>query len=430
MFHCKFYDHFVPVAVTSVASAAAIAISALVSSAAAQTAPAASPVVVYVAPPGPTQYVTAPAAPAPAPQPLPRPSEQPVANLASPAESTAVAKTAYQAPAESNGAKQPGTLPDPAADGEYAGCIDGCDTCCGPWLRCVAGMELTWVAPSIDDGELSARLTDTAGIGRTVSYTMDDFDTEPVEIAPRFWLGLQGECWGVVSRVWWLDAAEMEHSIFTGGSDVGYDFGTELDMYTIDLEVTRNFWYGCNGLGQATFGVRHARAERDGSLDFVGETPDGMFSSMARFGQTFEGTGLTGSLTCLKPVWCGSCLHWFCGVRGSILWGDSAIYSDTSAISDGAAGISARNTAVAGRDDELFIGEVQLGLQVQQCLQCVPATVFLRTAFEFQTWSAPSGSTEALSFVGTGTSLLTTRAATDGVDVNLFGFGIATGLNW
>jgi hypothetical protein len=291
-------------------------------------------------------------------------------------------------------------------------------------------MELTWIIPEIDDGTLSVELEDTAGVGREVSYDLDDFDAEDVQISPRFWVGLQGDCWGVVARYWWVDATESDHSIFIGGADVGYDFASELDLNTIDLEVTRNFCYGCNGNGLATFGVRHARADRNGSLDFIGETPDGVFASFARFGQSFEGTGLTGSLSAIKPIYCGSCVHLFCGVRGSILWGDSNIYSDTAALTDAGAGAFARNTAVAGLEDELFIGEAELGLQWQHYLQCAPATVFLRTAFEFQTWSAPSGSTEAESFAGFGTSLITTNAATEGIDLNLFGFGIATGLNW
>ena len=50
--------------------------------------------------------------------------------------------------------------------------------------------------------------------------------------------------------------------------------------------------------------------------------------------------------------------------------------------------------------------------------------------FRVPNLDAPSGSTEAESFAGFGTSLITTNAATEGIDLNLFGLGIATGLGW
>ncbi len=315
----------------------------------------------------------------------------------------------------------------PAVAAPYDVPVNGVGPCCEVYPRWVTGMELVFVKPEIDDGLLEAELEDTAGVGREETLSLDDFDTENPAVAPRFWLGIQGACWGVVTRVWWLDQCENDHSIFRDGDDLGHDFASELDMYTVDLEVTRRLCLS-EGRALATFGVRHASAERNGSLDMYGETPDGIFASFARFGQEADGTGLTGSLSMARPVWCGSCLHWYGSIRGSILWGDTALYSDTAALTD--AGASASNTAVVWTEDEMLIGEAHLGLQWDRCLQCVPATVFVRTAFEYQHWSANGGSTIAESFAGFGTSLITTTAATDGIDVNLFGLSIATGLNW
>jgi hypothetical protein len=177
-----------------------------------------------------------------------------------------------------------------------------------------------------------------------------------------------------------------------------------------------------------TFGVRHAHAERTASLDTLSETTAGQFISMARFGQTTDATGLTGSISAAKPIWCGSRVRWYYNVRGSILWGNSDTFADTAAMTE--AGAFARNGALVTVDDEMFIGEAQLGLRWDHRLECSPATVFFRTGFEYQHWSAQGGSAIAESFVGFGNTLVTTTAAMEEIDLNLFGYTIATGLNW
>ena len=41
--------------------------------------------------------------------------------------------------------------------------------------------------------------------------------------------------------------------------------------------------------------------------------------------------------------------------------------------------------------DDLFIGEVQAGIEWDFALRCLPAKAFFRTAFEYQYWDGSSG---------------------------------------
>ena len=252
MTHRTKHGRFAPLALAAGLSAAITSICVVAPNAAAQSLPAAPPIVVYVMPGGQPQaaYTQRDAAVLPQPRPttppaalyasrpaVPSASPTPVRPAALVADTETVTKTAYQVPDDSAGESSDDTAGG-ASDCECGPYVDGCSAQCGPYLSCIAGMELTWIKPEIDDGTLSTELVDTAGVGREVSYDIDDFDAEDVQIAPRFWLGLQGDCWGVVTRFWQIDATESDHSIFIGGADVGYDFASELDLYTIDLEVT------------------------------------------------------------------------------------------------------------------------------------------------------------------------------------------------
>ncbi len=66
-------------------------------------------------------------------------------------------------------------------------------------------------------------------------------------------------------------------------------------------------------------------------------------------------------------------LNLFWNLRGSILWGDARAAAATSAFAtDRAAAALAEDWAVAGTGGDMFIGEVQLGLQYERQLQCAP----------------------------------------------------------
>jgi hypothetical protein len=85
-------------------------------------------------------------------------------------------------------------------------------------------------------------------------------------------------------------------------------------------------------------------------------------------------------------------------------------------------------------DDAMFVGEVQLGLEWNYALQCLPANAFFRTAVEYQRWDGGDGSSEAGSFATfsdsdySSTSTMATSAASPQLD--LVGLTIGTGLTW
>ena len=58
------------------------------------------------------------------------------------------------------------------------------------------------------------------------------------------------------------------------------------------------------------------------------------------------------------------------------------------------------NGAYTTIDDTLFIGEIQLGLEWNYGLCCLPANAFFRMALEYQRWDGGQGVSEADSFAG------------------------------
>ena len=85
----------------------------------------------------------------------------------------------------------------------------------------------------------------------------------------------------------------------------------------------------------------------------------------------------------------------------------------------------------------MFIGEIQLGLEWDYCLCCLPANAFFRVALEYQRWDGGPGFSQADSFAGVTiqqqvdpTSIVSTTASADEPQMDLFGFSIGTGLTW
>ena len=59
------------------------------------------------------------------------------------------------------------------------------------------------------------------------------------------------------------------------------------------------------------------------------------------------------------------------------------------------------NNASTSVDDNLFIGEIQLGLEWDYALRCLPANAFCRVAVEYQRWTGGTGlSPQSNSFAG------------------------------
>ena len=92
------------------------------------------------------------------------------------------------------------------------------------------------------------------------------------------------------------------------------------------------------------------------------------------------------------------------------------------------------NDARTHSDGTFTIGEVQLGLEWDYALQCIPANSFFRVALEYQRWDGGNGFSEAQSFAGTtvngATNQGTFTASASAPEMNLFGFTLGTGLTW
>ena len=318
-------------------------------------------------------------------------------------------------------------------------CSNCCQSCCRPSIV-VVGTEFVFVSPDINGVPVGYLFEDfgtstSTLIGPSTDYAaMDDFIA-----APRIWMGIQGPCWGVVARYYHLRAGENAHDLYvpqpfqTG--DTGFNVDNILESYYVDVELTRNFClHGCKN--QLAFGVRYGALEHHESIYGWTDTTDGELMATARRNREAHGTGLTFGLNGRKPLFCNSCAHWFYSARGSVLWGPSASEVQTSATATASGGASVIAGTVEGAsvvvNDDLFIAELQAGLQWDFALRCLPAKAFFRTAFEYQYWDASSGLAAAGSFAGFGSPdfQVTTNADAPGLIVDFIGLSIGTGFTW
>ena len=108
-----------------------------------------------------------------------------------------------------------------------------------------------------------------------------------------------------------------------------------------------------------------------------------------------------------RPIFPCSCVHWFYNVHWSAVWGPTETAAETGVMlalttndPDAVAAAGSVNGASTVVDDNMFIGEIQLGLEWDYALRCLPANAFCRTAIEYQRWSGGQGFSAANSFAG------------------------------
>lgn len=325
-------------------------------------------------------------------------------------------------------------------------CNSGCDPGCGcakckPPRIVVVGTEFVFLSPELNGVPVSYQFDDF-GTPETLQFgpAFDDAALDDFYAAPRIWMGVQGPRWGVIARYYHLRAGENAHDLFIPApfltGDHGFDANNLLEAYYADIELTRNFClHGCKN--QFAFGCRYALIEHDESIYGFSDTTDGLLMAGARRNRMAHGTGITMALNGRKPLFCNSCANWFYNVRGSILWGptDNEVQSWSSATASGSADVTAGSIdgAAIEVDDDLFIGEVQVGLEWDFALRCLPAKAFFRTAFEYQYWDASSGSAASGSFAGFGDPgdfQVTASSSAPGLIVDFLGLSIGTGFTW
>jgi hypothetical protein len=337
---------------------------------------------------------------------------------------------------------EPPLEPQYGADGDtalmMANCAcdgTGCDACCPPSRFWYAGVEAVFLAPNFKHTNISFEATDMIESVSDVYQTDVGTVENNLYASPRLWIGVQGPRWGLVGRYWQLEAAEVAFGALSAGS--GSIVQDRLDAYTVDLEVVRRFCHR-DWKWDLGFGVRHAAFDRDlavSPLSTLNAGGGGATIIGTQFASSqFAGTGLTLGLGGRRPIRCGcaSTLNLFWGLRGSVLWGDVDNWAEqTIGVSSGLGAITVSELAQSTLEDDMFIGEVQVGLQWEYCLQCLPATAFFRTAFEYQGWDANGGEARIDTFID-GSPLTTSVSSTSSSDavMDLVGFSIGTGLTW
>ncbi len=311
-----------------------------------------------------------------------------------------------------------------------------CDNCQAVVANCgcrknrhwYVGVEATALVPNIKGRRAGTLLNNATGPTNTF-YTGGD--VEHLIPAPRIWVGLQGECWGVQFRYW-----EM--------NDSGYDFrplllsdGIEawerLSLYTIDMELTRRLRFRCTDM-MASVGVRYAEFGNQSfaqAAEVIGPTNQDLATGSVHSDRRHSGIGVTAALQGLRPIRDGN-WNLFWSVRGSILWGEGRNAVQAGASVTGVTGSAeAVNGALAVSDESMFIGEMQLGVQRDFPLKCLPATAFFRAALEYQYWDAENNANSfAFSTASTGAGRVDSFAGSGDKRLDMYGIALATGFYW
>jgi len=335
-------------------------------------------------------------------------------------------------------------------------CDSCCDTGCDPGCGCakckprrimVVSTEAVFLDADINGNRIEYLFDDfvaSEGVGFGPAFgdaAIDDF-----YVAPRLTVGIQGERWGIQGRYFHMRVGEHAHDpvVPEGAFPLdSFDVNSIFEAYYTDIELTRNFClHGCKN--QFSFGARYAAIEHHESLyarsfsDLTVPT-DPLIIGYGRSNREAYGTGMTFGLTGRKPLFCNACANWFYSARGSILWGPTKNEVETEARASGTGASAASiDTATALVDDDLFIGELQAGLEWDFALRCLPAKAFFRAAFEYQYWDASSGYAASTSFAGIDDTTPdpdvdwqgTVNAEAPGLIVDLLGFHIGTGFTW
>jgi hypothetical protein len=208
-----------------------------------------------------------------------------------------------------------------------------------------------------------------------------------------------------------------------------------LEAYTIDLEITRRFClHDC--WMQGSVGVRHAEIEHAESLTGTALASEANLFGYAEADRYTRGTGIVLGWYGRKPIYPCSCVHWYYNLRWSALWGPTQTAVETGATVLATGGNAGSvNGAATCVDDNLFIGEVQLGLEWNYALKCLPANAFFRAGIEYQRWTGGIGYSESGSFAGLEvnnefTTVGSTFASAAAPELDLIGITLGSGLTW
>ncbi len=283
----------------------------------------------------------------------------------------------------------------------------GCASYCMPY-GLSAAVEATYLKPRIENSNQGLDPTDSFGY----------------QAAPRIWVQWQNRVgWGIRGRYWdYHNQQQLSGISDSSGTSVGaQNFNDRLQVYAIDLELTRSFrmglWDCC-----ASVGARHGRLWRNQSLqltvfDLAGGGGDDATVIQQDVNRGIDGTGITMAFGLRRPF-LNSRLAAICNLRGSVLWGGNDLnqtFSLIEVVPVGAGNLDLNDFQTLSSSDSnnkaMWIGEIQAGGEWNTPIsRAVGAgNAFVRVMFEAQFWNLPgvtstgqgfSTSTQLYEFIG------------------------------
>jgi hypothetical protein len=324
-------------------------------------------------------------------------------------------------------------------DGVYLGdpmmggaCCDY-DHCGCTWIF---GLEATFLVPVRDGLDASIILANQDEV-------FESNGDNNMEFGPRLWFGIQHGCWQFRGRFWSLNGVEDDTNplLLGTGDTIGLANGSFVDATTVDAEALRLFCCPGDWNFYAGFGFRYAKLHDTANLSgtLIDEQAlTGIVQAQAIATHEIDGCGFTIPVGGFKPLHCFCCstIDCFWNLRASFVWGDidssaqtSVQVFDPNGVLPGAA--SRLDAASASTNDEMFIGEVQVGLRWTHHLQCAPAIASMWIAFEGQWWDSDGGlafteSAAVVNALGGGAQ----ASSGPNVEMQMIGFTVGAGLNW
>jgi hypothetical protein len=304
-------------------------------------------------------------------------------------------------------------------------CGDGvCDCLTTHGLGWYVGFEATYLRPHFDNNTAYSMIQSDGTTTESINGVDFNYD---LAFNPRVFLGWQ-DCDGTGFQVTWWQFDHAAGSLSANPPSNGFGnispppFGdvdistnvptdvfsasSDLKLYAIDFEGTRQVMVGCWNVGLGG-GIRYAFAEqhylaqtRDSGDDLRGEI---------NYRHSIEGIGPTISLNAQRML--TPTLSTFYKARGSVLFGQGESLLDAGEDLDLAN--SFNMTSTTSRDDLLSIAEVQIGMRWQarpnQYQIFIP---FFSAALEGQIWN------------GAGS------AASEDGNLGFLGFNTGIGVGW
>lgn len=336
-----------------------------------------------------------------------------------------------QVPTSRWDAQEPVQTPEQDVAGIPAGACASCAPTPDFGLQFIAGIEATFFWPQLSRTFLQTGFFNDLGTVDIINNAALGSADGSFMVGPRLWMGLQGECWGLVGRYW--NGTTYGNGFIPAIPDAtqsGIIVFDTFRAYTVDLEVQRRFcWRHWDTFG--FFGVRHASVNNDRNLWIQNSFGDDLVQASAFAGQQYNGTGITFGVFGLRPLFCddGALKAYFTN-RYSILWGNGLAVVQTNASAANGVGFAASTDgALSIGDGDMFIVELGAGLHWDTCLRCLPGRAFLRTGVEWQYWDANAGvSAASISFTDITTSGSAATTSAGDLLFDLVGFTFAAGI--